>query len=79
MLRITVLLVLILAISAQHLRRETGVTASGDKGSWWVGFLIGPLLFILAFPVIWYNERKASINAKHMAEAQQICKTYNPN
>ena len=73
-MRSLLLLLLVTNIFSQHLRVDDSKGAS--SGGSWVGFLLGPLLFVLAFPIIWYNERKASINYKHLTEAQKICRSY---
>ena len=35
--------------------------------------LIGPMLFLLSFPVIWLNELKAVVEARRLKLAKSIC------
>lgn len=30
------------------------------------GFILGPILFFMAFPLIWYNEKKAAIDYRRL-------------
>lgn len=69
MIKGTVLMTLIGLSLCANLRYEH---EAKSESSPLLRFLIGPLLVIIAFPIIWYNERKASIDAKHLAHAKEI-------
>lgn len=53
MLKAAIFLILITLSFAYNLRFEHAATSSSKNP--WLGFLIGPLLIVLAFPIIWYN------------------------
>ena len=42
------------------------------------GFIIGPILFIYSFILIWNNERKAAVDHRRMALAKKIVKEVDP-
>ena len=39
---------------------------NNSSGSALIGFILGPILFISAFPCIWYNERRAAIEYRRI-------------
>lgn len=52
--------------------------SSGGIGGAFVGFIFGPILFIWAFILIWYNEKKAAIDSRRLALAKTLVKEVNP-
>jgi hypothetical protein len=39
---------------------------SSSSGGWWIGFILGPLLFFCSFICIWFNEKRAAIDARRL-------------
>lgn len=50
----------------------------GAGGIPWGNLILGPLIILLAFPCIWYNERRAAIDRKRLKLAEQICVEIDP-
>jgi hypothetical protein len=40
--------------------------SSSSTGGWWAGFIFGPILFFCSFVCIWYNEKRAAIDARRL-------------
>ena len=45
-------------------RRSSSSSKNGKSGIF--GFIFGPILFIMAFPLLWFNERKAAIDFRRL-------------
>lgn len=43
-----------------------------SKGSGILGFVIGPILFMLAFVGTWLNEKRAAVNYKRLKMAEKL-------
>lgn len=46
----------------------------GGGGLGFVGFILGPILFIISFIIIFQNERKASIDLRRLQLASSLVK-----
>lgn len=43
-----------------------------------MGFIIGPILFIYSFILIWNNEKKTAVDHRRMSLAKKIVKEVDP-
>lgn len=54
-------------------RNRRNNSGGSSSGSTFLGFILGPILFISAFPCIWYNERRAAIEYRRIKLGKEIC------
>ena len=54
-------------------RNNNKGSGGSSFGSALMGFVLGPILFISAFPCIWYNERRAAIEYRRIKLGKFIC------
>ncbi len=47
--------------------------SSSNTGGWWVGFILGPIVFVASFVCIWYNEKRAAIDSRRLQLGREIC------
>ena len=52
-------------------RRSSSSSKNGGIG--FFGFILGPILFIMAFPLMWNNEKKAAIDFRRLSLAKSMC------
>ena len=57
-------------------RTSSSSGKSGGVGFW--GFLFGPVLFVMSFVVIWFNEKKAAIDYCRLEKAKDLVDEVNP-
>ena len=69
-----------------HLRREDNLLnhearrGGSSLGASLIGFIIGPILFICSFILIWNNERKAAVDYRRIKMIKEtITKVADPN
>jgi hypothetical protein len=44
----------------------------------WGNFILGPIIFIFAFPCIWFNEKRAALDRVRLLTAEQNCTEIDP-
>lgn len=65
-----------------HLRKESNIipmrAGSSSLGLGFLGFIIGPILFIISFIMLFQNERKSSIDFRRINLAATLVQEVNP-
>ena len=54
-------------------RTRKSSSSSKNGGAGVFGFILGPILFIMAFPLMWNNEKKAAIDFRRLSLAKSMC------
>lgn len=66
-----IFLLVLIGCQAKNLRSESE-TESGEPSGDLIGFVAGPVLFLLSFVMIWYNEKRQAMNAQRINKINEL-------
>jgi site-specific recombinase len=68
-----------LTVMEEHAQQNHQTSIETTVGTWVYLYFLGPLLFLSSFGTIWFNEKRAAIDAKRLQIGREICQDFDVN
>jgi hypothetical protein len=65
-----------LTVMEEHAQQNHQTSIQSTVETWLILYILGPIIFLSSFGVIWFNEKRAAIDAKRLEIGREICQNF---